>query len=78
MIAYKIYKRDSNKGYKLIAVVPERRQDPGRITRESIRNLGKTTIGEHLGNGDLFFHQVVIDESTGEVLWANPPFDVVP
>ena len=77
MIAYKVYERDPKDGYELIAVMPERRHDPTRITRESIKNLGKAIIGENPGADNLFFHQVVIDENTGKVLRANPAFDVV-
>ncbi len=34
--AYEFYWLDSNGGYHIMGVLPERRKDPGRVTQESI------------------------------------------
>ncbi len=73
MVAYKFYWRDPVKGYQLIGILPARRNNPLRITRESIMNLGKKIFGSKMDIDDILFIQVTIDDS--EVLQAHKVFD---
>ncbi len=68
MLAYELYTFNKNKGYELIGVLPERRKDPVRITEASVKNWGKTLLGNHKDSGTMFFKRVAIDELTGKIL----------
>jgi hypothetical protein len=61
MVGYELYWRDSIKGYQLIGVLPERRKNPNRITKESVLNWGKKYFGNNLNLNDVFFIEVVIN-----------------
>jgi len=61
MIAYEFYWRDAKKGYQMIGILPERRKNPKRITRETIMNWGKTVLGKNVNLNDIFFVKVRID-----------------
>lgn len=41
MVAYEYYWHDEIKGFELIGVLPERRNDSNRVTQESILGFGK-------------------------------------
>ncbi len=45
MILYKIYARDQDGEEHFLGILPERRNDPKRITDESIVNLSKIILG---------------------------------
>jgi hypothetical protein len=68
MVAYEFYWRDPIKGFKLIGILPERRMDPKRITHKSVMNWGIKIIGENTDFYNIFFYQVTIDKTTGEIL----------
>ena len=38
MVAYEFYWHDEGKGYELLGVLPERRKNPARITKNSVMN----------------------------------------
>jgi len=61
MVAYEFYWHDPITGYQLIGVLPERRRNPNRITKESVLNWGKKYFGNHLNLNDMFFIEVEID-----------------
>jgi hypothetical protein len=61
MVGYELYWHDPTKGYQLIGVLPERRKNPKRITKESIMNWGKKYFGNNLNLNDMFFIEVVIN-----------------
>ncbi len=61
MIGYELYWHDPIKGYQLIGVLPERRKNPKRITKESVLNWGKKYFGKNLNLNDVFFIEVVIN-----------------
>jgi hypothetical protein len=67
IIAYEFYLRDTLKGYQLVGILPERRKDPKRKNRDSIRKWGKKLIGESIDSRELFFIQVTIDRETGRI-----------
>ncbi len=45
MILYKIYVRDEDGEEHFLGILPERRNDPKRITNESVLNLSKIILG---------------------------------
>lgn len=61
MVAYEFYWHDPIKGYQLIGVLPERRRNPNRITKESVLNWGEKYFGNYLNLNDMFFIEVEID-----------------
>lgn len=61
MIGYELYWHDPIKGYQLIGVLPERRRNPKRITKESVLNWGKKYFGNNLNLNDVFIIEVVIN-----------------
>jgi hypothetical protein len=75
MLAYELYTFNKKKGYEFIGVLPERREDPMRITKNSIMNWGRSLLGDTVDSKNLFFKQVAIDRLSGRILWVDPPFD---
>ena len=61
MVGYELYWRDPVRGYQLIGVLPERRRNQKRITRESVLNFGKKYFGNKLDLNEMFFLEVEID-----------------
>jgi len=59
MVAYAFYSRDEKGKTHFIGILPERRKDHERITKESILNWGRQVIESK----DIFFIQVEIDEA---------------
>ena len=74
MKGYELYRRDPIKGYQLIGVLPERRSNPKRITKESVTNWGKIYFGKNLEENDMFFFQLMTDKNTGRISRTNPFF----
>jgi len=60
MIAYEFYRRVSYGDDRLIGVLPERRKDPKRITKNSIMNWGKLVAPEDFFNERVYFVRVEI------------------
>jgi len=58
MIAYEFYWLDETGTQHLIGLLPERRSDQKRITRESVMNWGGTVVGDSLNMNNLYFIQV--------------------
>ena len=63
MVSYKLYLRDSVKGFQLLGVLPERRRNPKRITNESVLNWGRKYFGNQNPN-DMFFVEVEINRES--------------
>ena len=74
MVVYEIYWRDPIKGYQFLGKLPERRNYPVRITRESIVNWGKKFYGRSLDINGIFILQLKIGENTRETTRHNPFF----
>ncbi len=51
MVLYKFYVRDHEGEEHFLGILPERRNDPKRITDESVVNLSKTILGP---NAEIF------------------------
>lgn len=58
MVVYKLYKHDQAEEPHLIGILPERRNDPERITEESVLNWGKEVAGESSDINNLYFVQL--------------------
>ncbi len=61
MVAYEFYWRDETGNEHLIGILPERRKDPKRISRESILGWGREAIGYDSDVNDLYFVQVEME-----------------
>jgi len=61
MLVYELYAFDKTKGYELIGVLPERRKNPMRITKNSVVNWVKMFSGDDVDSKDIFFKPVRID-----------------
>ena len=59
MIAYEFYYHDA-KGDSLIGILPERRKDPKRITKESVMNWVKNVLSNNQDIKNIYFVQVEI------------------
>ena len=63
MIAYEFYSVDRSGDPHLLAILPERRKDQGRITEKSIRKWGRMFSGAN-GNFELmYFIRVKVPEN---------------
>ncbi len=61
MLVYEIYTFTETKGYELIAVLPERRKNPARITKNSVMNWGKMVSGDDVDDRSISFKPVTLD-----------------
>ena len=75
MLAYELYTFNKKKGYEFIGVLPERRENPMRITKDSIVNWGKSLQGENVDTKSMFFKRVAIDRLSGRILWVDMSFN---
>lgn len=58
MIAYEFYWHDEAGEEHFIGILPERRNKPERITKESILNWGWKIIGDRSEVNNIYFVQV--------------------
>ena len=72
MEAYEFYWLSPKGGYQIIGVLPERRNNPERITRESILRWGRNIFGQDFYMKDTFFIKVTIDKRTVRVFQPVP------
>jgi hypothetical protein len=63
MLVYELYAFNKTKGYELIGVLPERRKNPARITKNSVMNWGEMLSGDDVDSKDIFFKPVRIDDN---------------
>jgi len=61
MLVYELYAFNKTKGYEFIGVLPERRKNPARITRNSVINWVKMVSDDDVDSDDIFFKPVRID-----------------
>jgi len=60
MVAYEFYVVDDIEEFHLLGILPERRMDFLRITRESIMNRGKLFVGDTININNLYFIQIEV------------------
>jgi hypothetical protein len=58
MIAYKLYYCDKSGQYQFVSLLPERRKNVARITRQSVMEWGKLLVSGLTDVNDLYFIQV--------------------
>jgi len=58
MVAYEFYWRDETGKERLIGILPERRKNPERITKESALNWAWKVIGGRTDVSDIYLVQV--------------------
>jgi len=76
MVAYEVYWVDSNGEHQIIGVLPERRKNPMRITKESVLNWGIMLLGNNVASKSIFFKQITIDSLSDRTFWhdlSDPP-----
>ena len=66
--AYEFYFHDQRKGIQFAGIFPERRKDPKRVSKDSIKKLGKRLIGNDLDSKKLSFNKVTFDSNTGQII----------
>ncbi len=79
MVVYEVYFFNPIGGYERIGVLPERRKNPLRATRESILNWGKMLLGDNVVSRDIFFRRLIIDSLADKILWydlTNDPIKI--
>ena len=67
MVAYEFYMRNEVNEVNLIGILPERREKPERITKESVMNWVRQLLGHDVDLSKIFFVQVTVDNITGEI-----------
>jgi len=75
MVAYEFFSYDEENGYEFIGILPERRKDLRRITKESVLNWGRMILGDNTGGKKIFFKCMTIDDLSGETFEVSWPFD---
>lgn len=71
MVVYELYWLDPTGGYQLIGVLPERRKNPMRITKDSVMNWGKMVLGDDVDSKNIFFKRLTIDCLADRILWHD-------
>ena len=63
MLSYEFYWKDEIGKVHLIGILPERRRDQNRVTKDSIMNWVNKVVGNGSDNkfSNIFFTQVTID-----------------
>ena len=70
MVVYRIYYFEEEK-IRFIGFLPERKQNPERITKESIFNYVRAILGHEANEDKIYYFQVTLDERIGEILWPK-------
>ena len=76
VVYYELHVYDQAKGYELVGILPERRRDPKRITKESILKWGRMVLGDGAGRKRVIFKQITIDITTGQRFELDMPLDI--
>ena len=75
MLVYELYTFNKTTGYELIGVLPERRKNPMRVTKDSVMNWGKTLLGDDVESENIFFKPLRIESLSGRILWHDLCFN---
>jgi hypothetical protein len=77
MVAYEVYSYDKMKGYELIGILPEKRKDPKRITKESVLKWGRMLLNGSEDSKNITFKQMIIDDVSNEMIEVKEPFSII-
>jgi hypothetical protein len=58
MVTYEFYLKDGSEELNLIGILPERRKNRRRITRESIMKWGHLVAGSYVDPNSVYFIQL--------------------
>jgi len=61
MLGYELYLYDPINGYQLVGILPERRRNPKRITKQSVLNWAEKYFGTDLNLKEMFLLEVRTD-----------------
>ena len=75
MVAYELYLHEGTKGDQLIGILPERRKDPSRITKESVLKWGRMVLGDSANERNIIIRQMRIDDTTSQIFEVDMHFD---
>ena len=71
IVAYEFYFLDPVRGYEFVGILPERRTDPKRVNRDSIRRWGMKLTGKVIDSKGLYFKRVTIDSDKDRIIRPN-------
>jgi len=71
MVAYELFSFDKKNGYEFIGILPERRKDPKRITKDSVVNWGRMVLGNRSEGKQILFNRVAMEDVTGRTFDSN-------
>ncbi len=71
MVVYELYWLNPAGEYQIIGVLPERRKNPMRITKNSVMNWGKMLLGNDVDSKNIFFKRLTIDSLADRILWHD-------
>jgi hypothetical protein len=63
MIAYEFYSHDEINGNHLIGILPERRRNPKRITKQSIMKWARQLLDDNGDMNGIFFVKVTLGQN---------------
>jgi hypothetical protein len=70
MKAYEVYEQNPVTGNKvMIGILPERRKDLSRATKESVLNWGRVLLGNKAKNTDIFFIEIRLEKTNSGIFW---------
>jgi hypothetical protein len=72
MVAYAFYLFEDIEKIHFVVLLPEKRNNPKRITQESIFNYMRTILGREADVDNLFFIEITFDGRVGEILRPEP------
>ena len=61
MCAYEFYRFDKTEKAHFIAILQEKRENPLRITKESVLNLARKVVGDNADVTNIYFIQVGVE-----------------
>jgi hypothetical protein len=80
MVVYELYWLNPTGEYQIIGVLPERRKNPMRITKDSVMNWGKMLLGNDVDSKNIFFKRLIITSLADKILWhdlSNHSIDLI-
>ncbi len=70
--AYEVYKSNHVTGKDImIGILPERRKDPSRATKESVLNWGRALLGEKAKAVKIYFIEINIRKTKAGIFWPS-------
>ena len=74
MKAYEVYELNPATGKgAMIGILPERRKDIHRATRESVINWGRTLLGNKAQDAQIYFVEILLQKTPNGNFWPYAP-----